>query len=138
MEYNQPEKEWQVKWLEHKGTNQCLSCVACDPPVLPHLIKEVWQVLDRDAPGAEVKFIAQSTAKVSLVPSPPSPDVLLFWEMVRTVFQYVGLMRGPIHTMEDLVKVLSSRKDLHAEEEMEKVMSKKDLLLLLSKFVQTP
>jgi hypothetical protein len=129
---------WQIKPSEDKGTTRCSADVRCNPPVLPHLIKEVWQVWDKDAPGAELKFIDQPAVKVSRVPSPPSPDVLLFWEMVRTVFQYVGLMRGPIHTMGDLVKVLSSRKDLHVEKEMEEVMSKKDLLLLLRKFVQTP
>jgi hypothetical protein len=137
MEYDLPTKTWQIKWLENKGTNRACASVKSNPPVLPHLIKKVWQVSDRDAPGAGLKGIDQPAVKVSLVPSPPSPDVLLFWEMVRTVFQHVGLMRGPIHTMEDLVKVLSSRKDLHVEEEMEEVMSKKDLLLLLRKFVQT-
>ena len=53
--------------------------------------------------------------------------------MVGTIFQYVGLMRGPIRTIEDLVEVLSKRRDLCVVEEMYKVMSKKDLLLLQSK-----
>ena len=133
MEYYRPKKNWQIKRLEEKGKDRCNASVRCDPPVLPHLIKEVWQVRDEDAPSAERKPIAQPAVEVSRVPTPPSADVLLFWEMVGTVFQYVGLMRGPIHSMKDLVKVLSTRKDLHVEEEMEKVMSKKDLLLLLSK-----
>ena len=106
MKYYLPNKTWQIKSLESQGTNTCNASVACNPPVLPHLIKEVWQVRDRDAPDAESKFIAQPAVEVSLVPSPPSADVLLFWEMVRTVFQYVGLMRGPIHSMKDLMKVL--------------------------------
>ena len=79
----------------------------------------------------ETKHIAQPAVEVSRVPAHPSADVLLFWEMVRTVFQYVGLMRGPIHSMKDLVKVLSTRHDLRVVEEMEQVMSVKDLLLLV-------
>jgi hypothetical protein len=139
MEYNMKlSKMWYIKRVEIEGMNKACAYVRCDPPLLPHLIQEVWQVGDRDAPGAEAKWIAQPAVKVSRVPSPPSPDVLLFWEMVRTVFQHVSLRRGPIHTMEELVKVLSTRKDLCVEEEMEKVMSKKDLFLLLSKFVQMP
>ena len=58
--------------------------------------------------------------------------------MVGTIFQYVGLIRGPIQSMEDLVEGLSMHKDLLMVEEMEKVMSIKDVLLLLSKFVETP
>ena len=134
MEYFRPDKTWQIKWLENKGTNVFNAIVTCDPPVLPHLIKEVWKVADRDAPGAERKPIAQPAVEVSRVPTPPSADVLLFWEMVGTVFQYVALMRGPIHSMKDLVKVLSTRHDLRVVEEMEqvkKVMSVKDLLLLV-------
>ena len=134
MEYYLSNKRWQIKWLENQGINTCNARVTCDPPVLPHLIKEVWQVWDGDAPGAEEKLIAQPAAKVSRVPSPPSPDVLLFWEMVGTIFQYVGLRRGPIHTMEDLVKVLSTHKDIRVEEEMEEDMSKKDLFLLVDQF----
>ena len=133
MEYHLLNRNWLIKRMEDKGTNRCLAQVVCDPPVLPHLIKEVWKVGDRDSPGTGFKPIAQPTVKVSLVPAPPSTDVLLFWEMVGTIFQYVGLLRGPIHTMEDLVEVLSTRRDLCVEEEMEKVMSKKDLLLLQRK-----
>ena len=55
--------------------------------------------------------------------------------MVGTIFQYVGLIRGPIQSMEDLVEGLSMHKDLLMVEEMEKVMSKKGLLPLLDKFV---
>ena len=134
MEYYRPKKNWQSKRLEEKGKDRCNASVRCDPPVLPHLIKEVWKVRDQDAPGVEVKWIAQPAVEVSRVPAPHSADVLLFWEMVRTVFQYVGLMRGPIHSMKDLVKVLSTRHDLRVVEEMEqvkKVMSVKDLLLLV-------
>ena len=134
MEYYELLKTWHIEQLENKGTMYtCYAYLACDPPVLPHLIEGVWTVADRDAPGAEVKFIAQPAVKVSRVPAPPSADVLLFWEMVGTIFQYVGLMRGPIHTMEDLVEVLSKRRDLCVEEEMKKVVSKKDLLLLQRK-----
>jgi hypothetical protein len=50
-----------------------------------------------------------------------------------TIFQYVGLMRGPIQSMEDLVDVLSKRRDLCVLEEMKKVMTVDALLLLLSK-----
>jgi hypothetical protein len=133
MEYYRRKKKWHIKSLENKGTTKCAAYVRCDPPMLPHLAKEVWRALDEDAPGAASKHIAQPAVEVSRVPAPPSADVLLFWEMLRTVFQYVGLMRGPIHSMKDLVKVLSKHHDLHVEEEMEQVMSKKDLLLLLSK-----
>jgi hypothetical protein len=131
MEYYLPDKTWQIKPLENKGITMCSATVTCDPPVLPNLIKEVWRVWDEDAPGAEVKPIAQPAVEVSRVSAPPSTDVLLFWEMVRTVFQYVGLMRGPIHSMKDLVKVLSTRHDLRVVEEMEQVMSVKDLLLFV-------
>ena len=134
MEYYQPLKMWQIKRLEDQGMIRCIAHVRCDPPLLPHLIQEVWQVSDREAPGAGSKFIDQPAVEVSHVLAPPSPDVLLFWEMVGTIFQYVGLRRGPIHTMEDLVKVLSTHKDLRVEEEMEKVMSKKDLFLLVDQF----
>ena len=133
MEYHQPMKEWHIKWLESKGTAMRCARVACDPPVLPHLVEGVWEKNDRDAPGAEQKLIDQPAVKVSRIPGPPSADVLLFWEMMGTIFQYVGLMRGPIHTMEDLVEVLSKRRDLCVVEEIDKVMSKKDLLLLQSK-----
>ena len=133
MEYHQPNKMWQIKWLERKGTDRACAYVTCDPPVLPHRIEGVWTVYDQDAPGVEYKWIAQPAVKVSRIPAPPSADVLLFWEMVDTIFQYVGLMRGPIHTMESLVEVLSKRRDLCVMEEMYKVMSKKDLLLLQSK-----
>jgi hypothetical protein len=99
--------------------------------VLPHLIKEVWHVRDEDAPGAQRKEIAQPAAKVSLVSTPPSADVLLFWEMVGTIFQYVGLMRGPIHSMKGLVDVLSTRKDLRVVEEMDNKVLTCDALFLL-------
>ena len=131
MEYYRRKKKWHIKSLENKGTTKCAAYVRCDPPMLPHLAKEVWRALDEDAPDAEEKWIAQPAVEVSRVPAPHSPDVLLFWEMVRTVFQYVGLMRGPIHSMKDLVKVLSTRHDLRVVEEMEQVMSVKDLLLLV-------
>jgi hypothetical protein len=133
IEYYQPMKMWQIKWLEHKGTNMRYAYVACDPPVLSHLIEGVWKVTDQDAPGAEWKLIAQPAVKVSRVPAPPSTEVLLFWEMMGTIFQYVGLMRGPIQSMEDLVDVLSKRRDLCVLEEMKKVMTVDALLLLLSK-----
>jgi hypothetical protein len=138
MEYYLPTQMWQIKPSEDKGTTRCSADVRCNPPVLPHLIKEVWQVWDKDAPGAKWKDIAQPAVKVSRVPSPPSADVLLFWEMVRTIFQHVSLMRGPIHTMEELVKVLSKRRDLCVVEEMEEVMSKKDLLLWILSQVHGP
>ena len=131
MEYHQEKKKWQIKRLERKGTDRARAYVTCDPPVLPHRIEGVWKVYDRDAPGAELKFIAQPAAKVSRVPAPPSADVLLFWEMIGTIFQHVGLMRGPIHSMEDLVDVLSTRKDLRVVEEMKKVLTYNALLLLL-------
>ena len=131
MEYCFARKEWQIKSLEYKGSNRAGARVRCDPPVLPHLNKEVLNVADQDAPGAERKYIAQPAAKVSLVSTPPSADVLLFWEMVGTIFQYVALMRGPIHSMEDLVDVLSTRKDLRVVEEMKKVLTYNTLLLLL-------
>jgi hypothetical protein len=133
MEYHQPRKTWHIKWLESKGTAMCNARVACDPPVLPHLVEEVWKMSDRDAPGAEQKLIDQPAVKVSRIPAPPSADVLLFWEMMGTIFQYVGLMRGPIQSMEDLVEVLSKRRDLCVLEEMKKVMTVDALLLLLSK-----
>ena len=131
IEYHQPNKMWQIKWLENKGTDRACAYVTCDPPVLPHRIEGVWKVYDRDAPGAELKFIAQPAAKVSRIPAPPSADVLLFWEMIGTIFQHVGLMRGPIHSMEDLVEVLLTRKDLRVVEEMKKVMTVDALLLLV-------
>ena len=131
MEYCLTTKEWHIKPLEYKGKYRAGARVRCDPPVLPHLIKEVWNVADEDASGAELKSIAQPAAEVPLVSTPPSADVLLFWEMVGTIFQYVGLMRGPIHSMEDLVDVLSTRKDLRVVEEMKKVLTYNALLLLL-------
>lgn len=84
----------------------------------------------RDAPGAEVKHIDQPGMKASL---PPSPDVLLFWEIIRTGFQYVGLRKGPIHTMEDLIEELSKRRDLCVKEEMMKLMSFEDMFVLQAK-----
>ena len=132
MEYNLPTKEWQIKPWKNKGKSTCGASVICDPPVLPHLIEGLWAVHDQDTPGAKYKWIDQPAAKVSRVPTPSSADVLLFWEMMGTIFQYVGLMKGPIQSMENLAEVLLTRKDLRVEEEMEKVMSKKDLLLLVA------
>ena len=131
MEYYLLIKYWHIKPLEDKGTNRACAYVTCDPPVLPHRIEGVWTVADRDAPGAELKKIDQPAAKVSRIPAPPSADVLLFWEMIGTIFQHVGLMRGPIHSMEDLVEVLLTRKDLRVVEEMKKVMTVDALLLLV-------
>ena len=78
MEYHQEKKKWQIKRLERKGTDRARASVICDPPVLPHLIGEVWEVNYRDAPGARRKDIAQPAVKVSRIPAPPSADVLLF------------------------------------------------------------
>ena len=135
MEYCLTRKEWHIKSLEDKGTSTRHAHGRCDPPVLPHLFKTVWQVYDRGAPGSKWKWIAQPAVKISRILTPPSADVLLFWEMMDTIFQYVGLMRGPIHTMEELVEVLSKRRDLCVMEEMDKVMSKRDLFLLQSKLL---
>ena len=133
MMYHHPTTAWYIKWVEHKDNLTCCAHIKCDDTCVihqPHLVRGSWKVGGRDAPGAEVKHIDQPGMKASL---PPSPDVLLFWEIIRTGFQYVGLRKGPIHTMEDLIEELSKRRDLCVKEEMMKLMSFEDMFVLQAK-----
>jgi hypothetical protein len=131
--YCAPRKAWVIKWKEDIGTNRACASVKCDPPVLPYLIKGTWSVFGRDVPGGDAKFHDQPVIKVypSRASSLPR-DVLIFWEMIHTIYQYVGLRTedGPVHTMEKLVQELSKKEHLCVQEEMAKLMSKHDLILL--------
>ena len=132
--YCTKKKQWQIKPENHPNSDYDRPPDAtgpCDHPCLPHLTEGTWKVIDRDTPGGGIKYIDQSTVRIDRIQdcTPPSADVHLFWEMIETTFQYVALMRGPIHNQVELVELLSRRRDLCVEEAMASILSYEALTL---------
>ena len=89
-----------------------------------HQVKGVWRLytgIGIDQPGVVVS------------PGLPTANVIVFWEMVELTLQYVALRTDPIKTIDDLVEVLATRRDLRSPELMGRFMGAYAVVLLCQK-----
>ena len=103
-------------------------------PTMQPSVQPSVQPFDQPSAVPTTQPTGVPTMQPSTRPSSQPSAVPLMQPSVSPVFQYVGLMRGPIHSMKDLAKVLSTRKELRVVEEMKKVLTNDVVFLLVDHF----